>query len=158
MQATGMDSYNAFPYVRAALIGHATRTKTGTRVTRRGNTCAQLYKDCPTDPDSLLNYFNNHNGGLVNQVQPSVDNEVAPLIQAIVADVVGGGGGSGTSASTSGSDSFVGSDLFQTGDTLFTNAVINGATSVFQNGLSGASTIFESGLDEVVEAIVGRKK
>ena len=84
-QATGMDKYNAFPYVRAALIGQATQSRNpGNRVTRRGSACSQLYKDCPTDSNSLLNYFNNHNGGLVNNVQPSVDSEVAPLIQAII--------------------------------------------------------------------------
>ena len=80
-----MDKYNAFPYVRAALIGQATQSRNpGNRVTRRGSACSQLYKDCPTDSNSLLNYFNNHNGGLVNNVQPSVDSEVAPLIQAII--------------------------------------------------------------------------
>ena len=58
MQATGLDSLHAFPYVRAALIGHATRDRRrGTRVTRRGGACAQLFKDCPTDSDSLLDYF-----------------------------------------------------------------------------------------------------
>ena len=85
MQATGMDSYNAFPYIRAGLIGHATRPQTnrfsGNRVTRRGSACAQLFKDCPTDSNSLLDYFNNHNGGIVNQVQPTVDDEVGPIVQ-----------------------------------------------------------------------------
>lgn len=137
MQATGMDSLNAFPYVRAALIGHATRNyNAGNRVTRGGSTCAQLYKECPTDPGNLLNYFNNHNGGLVNQVTPAVDNEVAPILQSIVADFAGGSGGSSATSSSSGSTgSFVGSDLFQAGDTLFTSAIINGVTGVLQNGL-----------------------
>ena len=158
MQATGMDSYNAFPYVRAALIGHATRPTTnrfsGNRVTRRGSACSQLFKDCPTDSNSLLNYFNNHNGGLVNQVQPTVDDEVGPIVQAIIADVVGGGGGTGstggfqTAASTAEEEgSFVNSDIFQAGDALFTNAVIN-----------GAAELFEGGLDGIVDSIVGKKK
>ena len=42
-----------------------------------------MYRDCPTDPERILDYFNNHNGGIVNQVQPSVDNEVTPLITKI---------------------------------------------------------------------------
>ena len=182
MQATGMDSYNAFPYVRAALIGHATQDRFpggGNRVTRRGNACAQLYKDCPTDSNSLLNYFNNHNGGLVNQVQPAVDNEVAPLIQAIIADVVGGSGsgtGSGpqTAASTAESDSFLTSDIFQGADALFTNAVINGATEAFGGGGAGSggtgsgsgSSILETALgggfdslvDPIVDALIGRRR
>ncbi len=102
-----------------------------------------------------MNYFNNHNGGVVNQVQPVVDDEVGPIIQAIVADVVGGdegGSSSSSSSSSSGSstssdNSFLNSDIFQTGDALFTNAIINGASSVFENGLDG-----------VVDAIVGKKK
>ena len=154
MQATGMDSYNAFPYVRAALIGHATRPTgsnrfSGNRVTRRGTACAQLFKDCPTDSNSLLNYFNNHNGGLINQVQPTVDDEVGPIIQAIVADVVGGqdDGRPVTSAVTAEDDSFTNSDLFQAGDALFTNAVINGAADLFGGGLDG-----------IVDSIVGKRK
>ena len=153
MQATGMDSYNAFPYIRAGLIGHATRPQTtrfGTRVTRRGSACAQLFKDCPTDSNSLLNYFNNHNGGIVNQVQPTVDDEVGPIVQAIIADVVGGGDDGSrpeTAASTAEDESFVNSDIFQAGDTLFTNAVIN-----------GAAELFEGGLDGIVDSIVGKKK
>ena len=31
----------------------------------------------------MLDYFNNYNGGIVNQVQPSVDNEVTPLVTKI---------------------------------------------------------------------------
>ena len=177
MQATGMDSYNAFPYVRAALIGHATQDRFpgGNRVTRRGSACAQLYKDCPTDSNSLLNYFNNHNGGLVNQVQPAVDNEVAPLIQAIIADVVGGDSGSGgqgglqTAASTAESDSFLTSDIFQGADALFTNAVINGATEAFGGGGGagggGGSALetafgggFDSIVDPIVDALIGRRR
>ena len=151
-----MDSYNAFPYVRAALIGHAQSNRNrGTRITRRGNACSQLYRECPTDPGNLLNYFNNHNGGLINQVQPAVDDEVGPILQAIVADVVGGEGGTSSSTSSASDDSsFVNSDIFQAGDALFTNAIINGASSVIQGG----SSIFDQGLDEVVDAIVGKKK
>lgn len=166
MQATGMDSYNAFPYVRAALIGHATRNTnrfSGNRVTRRGSACAQLFKDCPSDSNSLLDYFNNHNGGLVNQVQPAVDNEVGPIIQAIVADVVSNNRPE-TAASTAGeSDSLIGSDLFQAGDALFTNAIINGATEFFTgsssaSGGSGASDLFGGGLDSIVDSIIGKRK
>ncbi len=173
MQATGMDTYNAFPYVRAALIGHATRSKFpgGNRVTRRGSACSQLYKDCPTDPNSLLNYFNNHNGGVFNQVQPAVDNEVGPIIQAILADVVtgdeGSSGGSGnrpiTAASTAGSDSsFLSSDLFQGADALFTNAVINGATEFLSGESSsssgGGSGLEGLGLESIVDSILGKRK
>ena len=43
----------------------------------------RMYRDCPTDPERMLDYFNNYNGGIVNQVQPSVDNEVTPLVTKI---------------------------------------------------------------------------
>ena len=43
----------------------------------------RLYRDCPTDPDRILDYFNNYNGGIINQVQPQVDNEVTPLVTKI---------------------------------------------------------------------------
>ena len=42
-----------------------------------------MYRDCPTDPDRILDYFNNYNGGIINQVQPQVDNEVTPLVTKI---------------------------------------------------------------------------
>jgi hypothetical protein len=61
-KATGMDSTNMFPYVRAALIGHATRKHTGQ------TSCSQMYTKCPSDPDRMVDYFNNHNGGIVHQV------------------------------------------------------------------------------------------
>ena len=145
-----MDSLNAFPYVRAALIGHATRNRNpGTRVTRRGSACTQLFKECPSGQDSLLDYLNNHNGGIFNQVQPTVDNEVGPIIQAIVADVIGGNDGRPVTSAVEAEDedNFFGSDLFQAGDALFTNAVINAATEGF-----------EGGLDSIVDALVGRRR
>ena len=36
-----------------------------------------------TDPERILDYFNNYNGGIINQVQPQVDNEVTPLVTKI---------------------------------------------------------------------------
>ena len=158
------ENFNSFSvksqhHFRAALIGHATRgRRVGNRVTRRGSACSQLFTDCPTDSDSLLDYFNNHNGGIINQVQPSVDNEVGPIIQAILADVVTGDDGGRppqTAAAIAGEGSadgsFVNSDLFQAGDALFTNAIINGLTG-------GLTDAFEGGLDSIVDSIVGRKR
>ena len=46
-----------------------------------------------------------------------------------------------------GEGSFLNSDIFQAGDALFTNAVINGVTGAF-----------EGGLDSIVDSIVGRRK
>ena len=37
-------------------LGHANKASPGS--------CAQLYIECPSGSDQLLNYFNNHNGGL----------------------------------------------------------------------------------------------
>ena len=160
MQATGADSFNAFPYVRAALIGHASSSGnrfSGNRVTRRGSACSQLFKDCPTDSDSLLNYLNNHNGGLFNQVQPTVDDEVGPIVQAIIADVVGGDNPE-TAASTAQDDSITNSDLFQVGDSLFTNAVINGATEFFTGSSQGGGNGAGLGLESIIDTILGKKK
>ena len=111
----------------------------------------------PPSERCLRNFINQKfiTGGVFNQVQPAVDNEVGPIIQAIIADVVSGdetGSGSGsrppTSAVTAESDSFLTSDLFQGADQLFTNAVINGATEA----------LFDGGLDSIVDAIVGKKR
>ena len=161
-----MDSYNAFPYVRAALIGHANQNRRpGTRVTRRGSVCSQLYKDCPSDSNSLLDYFNNHNGGVVNNVQPAVDNEVAPIIQAIIADVVGEDSGRpqvAASTAESENESFFSSDIFQGADALFTNAVITQATEAFTGGGGSGSgnvgSVFDTLVDPIVDAIVGRRR
>ena len=72
-QATDMDTSNMFPYVRAALIGHASRNhNTNTRNSRRRGSCAQLYSECPAHPDDIVNYLNNHKGGLVNQERSCV--------------------------------------------------------------------------------------
>eukprot|EP00096_Caligus_rogercresseyi_P010162 TRINITY_DN3603_c0_g1_i1.p1 TRINITY_DN3603_c0_g1~~TRINITY_DN3603_c0_g1_i1.p1 ORF type:complete len:435 (+),score=88.52 TRINITY_DN3603_c0_g1_i1:80-1384(+) len=92
LKATGLDSMNAYPYIRAGLIGQASDP-----LVRSGNSCARLYRQCPTEPDRLLNYFNNHNGGIINNVQPSVDNEIGPIVSAIISDLAeqnGAGGGS----------------------------------------------------------------
>ena len=73
MQATKLDNLNAFPYVRAALVGYGAKNQNG-GITRAGTgACSQLYRQCPSEPHQLLNYINNHNGGLVNQV--SVTNQ-----------------------------------------------------------------------------------
>ena len=37
------------------------------------------YTQCPSDTDLLLNYFNNHNGGLFQNTLPSVTNEVPTI-------------------------------------------------------------------------------
>ena len=65
-----MDTLNVFPYVRAALIGHATRDQIrhNTRGGRRERSCQQLYKECPAHQDEIVDYLNNHNGGIVKQV------------------------------------------------------------------------------------------
>ena len=148
MYATGMDTYNAFPYIKAALQGHGTRRKNqGNRFNRRGSACAQLFTECNFDSNNLLDYFNNHNGGLINQVQPAVDNEVGPIIQAIVADVISGDDERPVTSAVEAEESFFDSDIFQAGDNLFTGAIINAATQAF-----------EGGLDSVVDSLVGRKR
>merc|ERR1712200_205097 len=67
----------ASPYVRAAIIGHANKASPGS--------CAQLYIECPSGSDQLLSYFNNHNGGLGQNVVPSVTNEVGSLFPGLAA-------------------------------------------------------------------------
>jgi len=67
----------AYPYVRAAIIGHANKDSPGN--------CDQLYIQCPSGTDQLLNYFNNHNGGLFQNALPSVTNEVGSLFPGLSA-------------------------------------------------------------------------
>jgi len=77
MQNLGLANMGAYPYVRAAIIGHANKASPGS--------CAQLYIECPSGSDQLLNYFNNHNGGLGQNVVPSVTNEVGSLFPGLAA-------------------------------------------------------------------------
>ena len=44
-----------------------------------------LYLQCPSGTDQLLNYFNNNNGGLFQNVLPSVTNEVGSLFPGLSA-------------------------------------------------------------------------
>lgn len=75
MQNLGMDNMGAYPFVRAAILGHANRKHPGS--------CARQYLECPNDTDLLLNYFNNHNGGLFQNTLPSVTNEVGSLFPGL---------------------------------------------------------------------------
>jgi len=77
MQNLGLANMGAYPYVRAAIIGHANKASPGS--------CAQLYIECPSGSDQLLSYFNNHNGGLGQNVVPSVTNEVGSLFPGLAA-------------------------------------------------------------------------
>jgi len=77
MQNLGLGNMGAYPYVRAAIIGHANKASPGS--------CAQLYIECPSGSDQLLSYFNNHNGGLGQNVVPSVTNEVGSLFPGLAA-------------------------------------------------------------------------
>ena len=63
MQNLGLANMGAYPYVRAAIIGHANKDTP--------RSCARLYIECPSGTDQLLSYFNNHNGGL-GQVGPRI--------------------------------------------------------------------------------------
>lgn len=75
MQNLGMNNMGAYPFVRAAILGHANRQHPGS--------CARQYIECPNDTNLLLNYFNNHNGGLFQNTLPSVTNEVGSLFPGI---------------------------------------------------------------------------
>jgi len=75
MQSLGLGNMGAYPYVRAAIIGHANKDRPGN--------CDQLYLQCPSGTDQLLNYFNNHNGGLFQNALPSVTNEVGALFPGL---------------------------------------------------------------------------
>jgi len=152
LKVTGLDTLNAFPYVKAALMGQANRpyyTRGGNRNSnfRRGsNSCSRLYRDCPTDPDRILDYFNNYNGGIVNQVQPSVDNEVTPLVTKIVSEALENSDVLGTSSSSSSSQFDTGglglSSLFDTGDKVLTQTLIQSASGYIGDSLKSlAGTI-----------------
>ncbi|CAB4056042.1 unnamed protein product [Lepeophtheirus salmonis] len=139
LKATGLDSMNAFPYVRAGLIGQASDP-----LERGGNSCARMYRQCPTEPDRLLNYFNNHNGGIINHVQPSVDNEIGPIVSAIISDLMqendsNGSTGSGSGGLLSTAGSFLSSYLSGSSNT-------GGSSSSSNNGglLSSASGLLSS--------------
>ena len=115
MQNLGMDNMGAYPFVRAAILGHANRQHPGS-CARHYLKCFDIsfiylldcrqYLECPNDTDLLLNYFNNHNGGLFQNTLPSVTNEVGSLFPglggvansvapAIAASTIGEAGSSG---------------------------------------------------------------
>ena len=97
MQNLGLDTTGAYPFVRAAILGHAMRkdnrsvhgmsSRKIVLVVLRLNYkyklcfsgCRLQYTQCPSDTDLLLNYFNNHNGGLFQNTLPSVTNEVPTI-------------------------------------------------------------------------------
>lgn len=150
LQVTGLNSLNAYPYIRAAMVGQSSRPITRASIRRR-NSCAQIYRDCPTEPDRILDYLNNHNGGLINQVQPDVDNEVAPIVSAIVNEAIQDTRLFDTSSSSSQSsgpsndpaaDPLGITSLLDTGDAVLTQALIQGASGYLADGISSlASTI-----------------
>merc|ERR1711983_516220 len=75
MQTMGLNNMGAYPFVRAAILGHANRDNP--------TNCRITYDQCPSDTDLLLNYFNNHNGGLFQNTLPSVTNEVGSLFPGL---------------------------------------------------------------------------
>jgi len=126
MQNLGLDNMGVYPFVRAAILGHANRASP--------SSCSLQYIECPSDTDLLLNYFNNHNGGLFQNTLPSVTNEVGSLfpglnnLPQIAASTFGDGSSSGSNRpSSSGS----------TGDGLLDNFVDNLAGMIAQATLGG---------------------
>jgi len=75
MQTLGLHNMGAYPYVRAAILGHASKASP--------QSCELMYSRCPSGADQLLNYFNNHNGGLGQNVVPSITNEVGSLFPGL---------------------------------------------------------------------------
>jgi len=75
MQNLGFDNMGVYPFVRAAIIGHANRAAP--------TNCKQLFQQCPDSTDQLLNYFNNHNGGLFQNAIPSATDEVSSLFPGL---------------------------------------------------------------------------
>merc|ERR1719225_2337661 len=119
MQNLGLNNMGAYPFVRAAILGHAGRQSPGN--------CRQQYSQCPSETSLLLNYFNNHNGGLFQNTLPTATNEVGNLFPAInnlpqIAASTFGSGGSGGSSGSSGSSSG--------GDGLLDNFVDNLAGAI----------------------------
>merc|ERR1712038_466340 len=92
MQNLGLSNMGAYPFVRAAILGHANRRSPGS--------CRQQYSQCPSETSLLLNYFNNHNGGLFQNTLPTATNEVGNLfpginnLPQIAASTFGSGGSS----------------------------------------------------------------
>ena len=123
MQNLGLHNMGAYPFVRAAILGHANKNNP--------SSCRIQYNQCPSDTDLLLNYFNNHNGGLFQNTLPSVTNEVGTLfpglntLPQIAASTFGSGSSSSSSSSSSGG----------TGDGLLDNFVDNLAGMIAQASL-----------------------
>merc|ERR1719232_1904279 len=118
----GLNNMGAYPFVRAAILGHANRDNP--------TNCRITYDQCPSDTDLLLNYFNNHNGGLFQNTLPSVTNEVGSLFPGI--------GGVASSVIPAIADSTIGeasSPSGGSGDGLLNNFVDNLAGMIAQASL-----------------------
>eukprot|EP00088_Acartia_fossae_P071418 TRINITY_DN9790_c0_g1_i2.p1 TRINITY_DN9790_c0_g1~~TRINITY_DN9790_c0_g1_i2.p1 ORF type:complete len:425 (-),score=90.91 TRINITY_DN9790_c0_g1_i2:62-1336(-) len=100
MQNFGLDNMGLYPFVRAAIIGHANRASP--------TNCRQLFRQCPDSTDQLLNYLNNHNGGLFQNAIPSATNEVSslfpglPSLPQVAASTIETFAGSNTGSSSNG--------------------------------------------------------
>merc|ERR1712241_726180 len=118
MQNLGLNNMGAYPFVRAAILGHAGRRSPGN--------CRQQYSQCPSETSLLLNYFNNHNGGLFQNTLPTATNEVGNLFPGInsLPQIAASTFGSGSSSSSSSS-----------GDGLLDNFVDNLAGAIAQASL-----------------------
>merc|ERR1711962_87230 len=77
LNSLGLNNMGAYPYVVAAIRGHAMRDAP--------QSCQEQYRNCPNEYNQLLNYFNNHNGGLGQTVVPAVTNEVGGLFPGLAA-------------------------------------------------------------------------
>jgi len=128
MQNLGLNNMGIYPFVRAAIIGHANR--------RSPTNCRQLFQQCPDTSDQLLDYFNNHNGGLFQNAIPSATNEVnslfpgLPSIPQVAASTL-----ETLSSSTSGSNS-VGGSLASAESSLL-NTFVDGLAGMIAGGIGG---------------------
>lgn len=129
MQSFGLNTLSAYPYVRAAIVGHANRASPGQ--------CRQLYLECPAGTDGLLNYFNNHNGGLFQNALPSVTDEVAQLFPGVAN---------------------LPSNLPQVAASTFSDLVSSGSNSVASTATAGSGSQASTGfsiLDAAIDTVAG---
>ena len=75
------------------------------------------------------------------QVQPSVDNEVAPILGDIVKNLVGSSGSSSSSVATKLTETTTASPTFAAADSFITNAIVQGASGPFSSALSSLANM-----------------
>ena len=87
----------------------------------------------------MLDNWNTNNAGLINQVQPDVESQAAPIINSILGEAIENNKLFGGDEDSNTPDPFGLSELMSTGDTVLTQALVNRVSGYLANGLTSVA-------------------